>query len=153
MQWTADPPAAGFSTTARTWLPIGADYPTVNVASETADPNSLLNWNRTLIALRRANPALHDGGFVLLDPANPSVLTYVRTAPAGSKPILISLNFTAQPQTVHLDLAAAGIAAHGLKLLLASDDLAAFACKDCAQPPMTVDLTLPPYASLVAEVQ
>ena len=33
------------------------------------------------------------------------------------------------------------------------DDLAAFACKDCAQPPTTVNLTLPPYASLIAEVQ
>jgi len=80
----------------------------------------------------------------MLDDRNPAVLSYVRTAPAGAHPILVSLNFTAQPQTVHLDLTAAGIAAHGLKLLLASDDLAAFACKDCAQPPTTVNLTLPP---------
>jgi alpha-glucosidase len=153
MQWTPAPPAAGFSTTAHTWLPIGADYPTVNVQSETGDPDSLLTWTHRLIDLRRSYPALHDGGFLMLDEQNPSVLTYVRTAPAGQQPILISLNFTAQPQTVHLDLTAAGIAAHGLKLLLASDDLSAFACKDCTQPPMTVDLTLPPYASLIAEIQ
>src|ERR1035437_4225803 len=44
MQWNSTPPASGFSTNANTWLPIGADFPTVNVATETADPNSLLNW-------------------------------------------------------------------------------------------------------------
>ena len=153
MQWTPSPPAAGFSTTAHTWLPVGADYPTLNVATEIADPKSLLNWNRTLIALRRTNPTLHSGGVFMLDDQNPAVLSYVRTAPAGAHPILISLNFTAQPQTVHLDLTAAGIAAHGLKPLLASDHPSAFACKNCAQPAMTVDLTLPPYASIIAEVQ
>jgi alpha-glucosidase len=153
MQWTPKPPAAGFSTTAHTWLPVGADYPTVNVATEIADPKSLLNWNRTLIALRRTNLTLYDGGVFMLDNQNPAVLSYVRTAPAGAHPILISLNFTAHPQTVHLDLTTAGIAAHGLKPLLASDDPSAFACKDCAQSPLTVNLTLPPYASLIAEVQ
>ncbi len=45
MQWTAGP-QAGFSTNSHTWLPIPADAKTINVATETADPNSLLNWNK-----------------------------------------------------------------------------------------------------------
>jgi alpha-glucosidase len=148
MQWTPSPPAAGFSTNPHTWLPIGADYPSVNVATETANPNSLLNWNRTLIAIRARNAAVHDGGIVLLDPANPTVLSYVRTAPADSSahPIVVSLNFTAQPQTVHLNLTAAGIASTTAKPLLA----------DAASLQSLTTLTtftLPPYATLIAEVQ
>jgi alpha-glucosidase len=148
MQWNATPPDFGFSTAARTWLPLGADSPTVNVATETPDPNSLLNWNRSLIAIRRANPAVHSGSIVMLDPANPAVLSYVRIPPAGSNdhPIVVSLNFTAQHQIVHLDLKAAGIASTTAKPLLA----------DAASLQTLTTLTtftLPPYTTLIAEVQ
>jgi alpha-glucosidase len=153
MQWSGTEVDAGFSIAAQTWLPIGADAATINVATESSDPHSLLNWYSTLIALRRDKPALHDGGIVMLDTRNPSVLSYARTAAAVDKPIVVSVNMTAQPQTIHLDLAAAGITAHGIKLLLADVSAGDLACKDCGQPPMTVDFTLPPYASLVAEVQ
>src|SRR5579864_8303395 len=54
MQWDASP-QAGFSPNPRTWLPVTADYPRVNVRRELADPASLLNWYRPLIALRRSN--------------------------------------------------------------------------------------------------
>jgi alpha-glucosidase len=146
MQWTPDPPAAGFSTNPHTWLPLGSDYPTVNVQTETADPNSLLNWDHDLIAIRARNAVVHSGGFVLLDPTNPSVLSYARTAPAGGHPIVVSLNFTAQPQTVHLDLAPAGITSTAVKPLLCDDPT--------LQSTTTLTtFTLPPYASLVAEVQ
>jgi alpha-glucosidase len=146
MQWTSTPPASGFSTNAHTWLPIGDDFPTVNVATETADPNSLLNWTRSLIAIRRANPTVHDGGIVMLDTTNPAVLSYARTAPSGGHPIVVSVNFTNEPQTVHLDLAAAGITSTAAKPLLA----------DAASLQSLTNLAtfiLPPYASLVAEVQ
>jgi alpha-glucosidase len=155
MQWTPSPPSAGFSTNPHPWLPIGADYPTVNVRTETADPGSLLNWNRTLIAARAHNPTLHDGGFVMLDPTNPSVLSYARTALAGSNgqpgghPIVVSLNFTAQPQTVHLDLATltpAGITTTNARALLTD----ASSLQSIAT---LTTFTLPPYATLVAEIQ
>jgi alpha-glucosidase len=146
MQWTPSPPAAGFSTTAQTWLPVGDDYPNVNVVTETAGPNSLLNWYRTLTTIRRANPTVHDGGIVMLDTQNPSVLSYARTAPAGGHPIVVSLNFTAQPQTVHLDLTAAGITSTAARALL-------FDAAPLNSLTTLTTFTLPPYASLVAEVQ
>jgi alpha-glucosidase len=164
MQWTATPPDFGFSTSARTWLPLGADSPTVNVATEAADPNSLLNWNRTLIAIRARNPTMHDGGITMLDPTNPAVLSYVRMPPnpsvqcnvcvpdtpewraANAHPIVVSLNFTAQPQTVHLDLHAAGITSTSAKPLLA--DAATLQSRTAL-----TTFTLPPYATLIAEVQ
>jgi len=153
MQWTPGP-QAGFSTNLHTWLPIGDDYKTINTQTESTDPHSLLRWTENLTTLRRSNPALHDGGIIMLDNTNASVLSYIRTAPKGARPVLISLNMTAQPQTIHLDLAAmAGIAVHSLKSLFGTEDLSTFACKDCTQPAFTTDLTLPPYASFIAEVQ
>ena len=74
MQWDASNRQAGFSTNASTWLPVPASYTTVNVASELADADSLLNWHKQLIAMRRSNVALHDGGVIMLDVTNPSVL-------------------------------------------------------------------------------
>jgi glycosidase len=133
-------------------LPLGDDYPHVNVATETAAHDSLLNWNRDLIAIRARNPIVHSGGFMLLDAANPSVLSYVRTAPLGSNgqpaghAIVVSLNFTGQPQTVHLDLTPARIASTAAKCLLADDT-------SLNSLTTLTTFTLPPYASLVAEVQ
>jgi alpha-glucosidase len=145
MQW-ASGPQAGFSTNPHTWLPIGSDYKTVNVQTESADPDSLLHWSETLIALRRDNPAMHDGGIVMLDITNPSVLSYARTAPTGAHPLIISVNMTAQPQTIHLDLTAAGIKSTHIKTLL-TDAASLNAITDAT------NITLPPYASLVADAQ
>ena len=146
MQWCPTPPDACFSTNPHTWLPVGSDYPTLNVQTETAEANSLLNWNRTLIAIRRDNPTMHSGGITMLDPTNPSVLSYVRTNSGSGHAIVVSLNFTDKPQTVHLDLKPAGITSGKTKTLLADDA--------SLQSVTTVSsFTLPPYATLIAEVQ
>jgi alpha-glucosidase len=145
MQWSPLQPSASFSSSAHPWLPIGSDYPTVNVASETGQPDTLLTWTHNMIDLRRGYPALRDGGIVMLDPTNPSVLSYVRKAADGSA-ILVSLNFTAQYQTVHLDLAAAGAGNHYSWVHM--DDNVQFGPLYTLSP-----LTLPPYAALVTGVK
>jgi alpha-glucosidase len=118
MQWNTSP-QAGFSTSAHTWLPVTANYRTVNVQSESADPRSLLNWYRRLIALRRSNAALREGRTVMLDQANASVLSYARVTDGGSA-VIVSLNMSAQPQTVSLGLEAAGLRGSHLRTLLSS---------------------------------
>jgi alpha-glucosidase len=145
MQWTPGP-QAGFSTNPQTWLPVGADYKTVNVQTESSDPNSLLRWNETLIAIRRGNLTMRDGGIVMLDNTNPSVLSYVRTALPNSRPLLISLNMTAQTQTIHLNLTAAGIQSTHIKTLLADATTLNTATT-------TNTITLPPFTSLIAEIE
>jgi alpha-glucosidase len=119
MQWDASNAQAGFSANPHTWLPVTGNYRTVNVQSESADPASLLNWYRTLIALRRSRAALRDGRTVMLDRADSQVLTYARVAPGGET-ILVSLNMSAQPRTIRLGLAAAGVRGSQLETLLAS---------------------------------
>jgi alpha-glucosidase len=101
MQWDAGL-NAGFSTAAKTWLPVAADYKTVNVKVEAAEPHSLLKWNEELIALRRKNAALRDGSMAMLDETNPSVLSFIRKGPSGS--VVVVVNCTGSEQTVSLDV-------------------------------------------------
>jgi alpha-glucosidase len=92
MQWTPGP-QAGFSTNPQTWLPVAPDYKTVNVQTESGEAESLLEWNEKLIALRRENMALHDGGLTMLD-SGPNVLAYVRRA-AGAPTVMVVMNVSA----------------------------------------------------------
>ena len=66
MQWTAESPGAGF-TSGAPWRPPYEDYPTRNVAAGIADPNSLWNHYRALIALRNQHAALRTGEAVLVE--------------------------------------------------------------------------------------
>ena len=145
MQWTPGA-QAGFSTDPKTWLPIPASSATINVQTEADQPDSMLNWYKHLIALRRTNAALHNGGVVMLDTANPNVLSYVRTPPAGGRAVVVSLNMSAQPQTPSLDVTAAGLTPGKVKTLMA-DDASLKAVTDLKQ------VTLPPYGAWVGELQ
>jgi alpha-glucosidase len=145
MQWDATPPQAGFSTSATTWLPVASNYKTVNVQTELADPNSLLNWYKQLIEMRKKRDAVRDGGMVMLDTANQSVLSYVRTAPPGHHNIVVALNMTGQPQKIALDLKEAGIQQTATKTLLTNEPSLMGAT--------STSITLPPFASWVGEVQ
>ena len=146
MQWNNTNPQAGFSTDAKTWLPVPPNYLTLNVRSEESDPLSLLNWYRELITMRRDLPALHDGGEVMLDTTNSNVLTYLRTAPEGGKPVVVALNMSAEPQTISLDLVAAGLKGTYLRTIRSSDAVGA---------PMVdpKSIALPPFSSWVATVE
>jgi alpha-glucosidase len=145
MQWTPGLDA-GFSTAAKTWLPIPESYKTVNVETESGEPASLLNWNERLTRLRRDVPALHDGGVVMLDRTNTNVLSYLRTAPAGAAPVVVALNMSADSQTISLDLAAAGLKGSHVKTLLTDEP--------SLQGATTLtNVTLPPFSAWIATVE
>ena len=145
MQWTPGP-QAGFSTDAHTWLPVAPDYTTVNVETEAAMPDSLLNWYRNLMALRRSNPALHDGGIVMLNRDDADVLAYVRTAPGGASPVVVAMNMSGSPKTVSLSAKEAGVTASSAHTL---------ACTDPSLEGVhsLSSITLPPYSAWLASVQ
>ena len=146
MPWDASSAQAGFSSNPHTWLPVTADYRTVNVQTEAADPGSLLNWYRRLIALRRSNRALRSGRMVMLDSTNPSVLSYARVGDDGET-VVVSLNMSPRPQQVSLGLAQAGVRGSHLETLLSSP----------GPPPDSASAsrpqTLPAYAAWVAELR
>jgi len=75
MQWNAGP-GGGF-TAGTPWLPL-VDAETRNVATQAADPGSLLSLYRRLIAARRASPALARGTHRSIFGVAPEVLAWVR---------------------------------------------------------------------------
>ena len=77
MPWAADRPHAGFST-AEPWLPVDPRHVALAVDRQEADPSSVLNVTRRLVALRKAHPALTRGDMRLL-PAAPGLLSFERT--------------------------------------------------------------------------
>jgi alpha-glucosidase len=137
MQWDASNRQAGFSSNARTWLPVPSSYKRVNVQSELADPGSLLNWHQRLIALRRSNPALGAGEMRMLDVENTKVLSYGRVGKDGHV-VLVALNMSGEAQTVSLDTKST----KPLKTLMASP-------AGMVPPTSVTSITLPPFAAWV----
>jgi alpha-glucosidase len=101
MQWDATVNAGFTAATAKPWLPVPPNAATINVKAEEADPNSLFAWYQTLIRLKKTNPAFAHGDDTMLDTSNTNVLSWVRQAP-GVPPVVVTVNFTADPQTVNL---------------------------------------------------
>jgi alpha-glucosidase len=101
MQWERGP-SAGF-TTGTPWLPLAADADARNVAAQRSDPRSLLQLYRALLAVRRAEPALHAGEFERL-PAPPDVFAFERRA--GAARAWLALNFGDEPAELALPDAA-----------------------------------------------
>ncbi len=90
MQWDSTQ-NAGFSS-GTPWLPVNENYKTVNVAVEEEDPTSVLNHFRTLVTLRKENPALVYGAYTLLLPDHEKIYAYTREW-EGEK-MLVLLNFS-----------------------------------------------------------
>ncbi len=148
MQWTPGKDA-GFSTADHTWLPIPPSYVTVNVQTETPIRTSDFDYYKSIIALRRDNSTIRNGGFeTLYTSAEASVLAYLRTAPAGemkSGDVLVLLNFTGVPQTITFeDKSAARIGATARTL--ASN-------YEAAKKLELKSVTLPAYGAYVGEVK
>jgi maltose alpha-D-glucosyltransferase/alpha-amylase len=107
MQWT-DGPNAGFSTAPddALYAPVIDDevygYRRVNVAAQRADPDSLFNWIRRLIRVRKAHPVFGRGAFRFLLPQNEHILAYLRTS--EEETVLMVGNLAAVTQTALLDL-------------------------------------------------
>jgi len=140
MQWDASQ-QAGFSK-AVPWLPVPPSSTAINVEFEQKDPNSLLNWYKELIHLKKTVPALQDGANEMLDPTNTAVLSWVLKAP-GAQPVVVAANFTGQQQTV--DLSGVGPGQVHLHTLLMSPGSKA--------PASLQNVELVPFGVYIAELQ
>jgi len=80
--WDAGDAPNGF-TTGKPWLPVKPEQSVLNVASQNADPTSVLNFYRTMLAFRRQHPSLFDGEIEFLKAAEP-LLVFRRSAGADS---------------------------------------------------------------------
>jgi len=123
MQWNASPCAGFCDDSVQPWLPIGNDHATVNVATERADPASLLSWYRLLLGMRRDRAALHEGSLTMLDPPpGDDVVAYVREAP-GER-VLVYANLGAHAQSITVGTAHSVLAASCDRVSLSDAQLA-----------------------------
>ncbi len=103
MRWDATPVTAGF-TTADPWEALSGDPASTNVATESADPSSVLSTYRDLIQLRTANPALAHGDWRPVDSDNRAVNAYLRQADGETLLVVANLGPTLiQRPTLTLD--------------------------------------------------
>ena len=93
MHWTLGH-SAGF-TPGDVWETLQPDSLTANVAAQTSDPVSLLNWYRRLIHLRSSNSALGSGELVAVDASSSAVAAYLRRD--GTHVVLVIANLGTAP--------------------------------------------------------
>lgn len=94
MQWTSGK-NLGFSTVddaSKLYLPVDPDTNAPNVAAQEADPNSLLNKTRKLIALKHNEPALANYAEFVPIYAEENTYPFVYARAAGDEVVLVMLN-------------------------------------------------------------
>src|SRR5947208_15369191 len=114
MQWN-DSSNAGFSQ-AIPWLPVPPSYKTHNVAGELKDPDSILNFYKSVLTLRHKEPALLECEYVALNQNDSNVLSYLRRY--KDEAVLVVLNMSGSEQKVSFDLAGQGFASGKATTLL-----------------------------------
>ena len=73
MPWSRDNQAAGFSKE-KPWLPVDARHMDLTVSAQNGDPNSVLNFYREAITLRKNSQALRQGDIEFLPSASELLL-------------------------------------------------------------------------------
>jgi alpha-glucosidase len=145
MQWDTTR-NAGFSTAEKTWLPVPPSYRTRNVAVEEKDPNSILNFYKRLISLRRNQPALREGSYEALNRQDEHVLSWLRKNPQQGDSVIVALNMSAEPRKISLDLKSHGITQLTARPLLTSPG------RDTGAVPLS-EITLAPFGVFIGAVR
>jgi len=131
-QWNSNK-NAGF-TTGTPWINLNSNYKIINEEAEENDPNSVLNYFRKIVQLRKTNKTLVYGKYTLLDKNNPNIYAYIREM-NGNK-ILVLLNFSKDVAT-----AATGIDLSKEKILIGN------------YAKSSTNETLQPYEAVIWQLQ
>ncbi|KRL44284.1 glycoside hydrolase family 13 protein [Lacticaseibacillus manihotivorans] len=92
MQWS-DESNAGFCAAGVTpWIGLNANYQTINVAQQLQDKDSVYHFYQEMNALRKKLPIIVYGDYVLIDPEDEEVWTYLRNYENAQ--IKVIANFT-----------------------------------------------------------
>ena len=93
MQWSAEE-NAGF-TSGTPWFHVNENYREINVAAELADPDSILNFYKKAIALRKSLPVVQNGSYQ--DYYKNSNELYVYARETKEQKLLVICSFTDRP--------------------------------------------------------
>ena len=90
MQWD-NTDGSGF-TSGKPWQAVNADFPFVNVASQTGDKDSLLEYYRSFIQLRNEHSALRVGKTYVAESNSNKILSYLRASSDETLLVLINID-------------------------------------------------------------
>ena len=98
VQWDSSD-NAGF-TTGEPWFYVNPNYTEINVAAQENDPNSLLNFYRKAIKLRKALPVVRHGDYKLYYPL--SSIHYVYSRETADEKLLVVCSFSDEVTTLKI---------------------------------------------------
>lgn len=96
MQWD-ETDEAGF-TTGVPWMPVNPNYKRINAAAQIGDEDSVYNYYRKLISLRKEYPIIVNGDFELVGEDNADVFAYLRHW--KDQILWVACNFTDRMQKI-----------------------------------------------------
>lgn len=161
MQWSTGA-NAGFSSVTP-WEPVGPDYQTFNVASESNDPTSILAYYRELILIRNQHAALRVGSMDIVTSSNPGLYSILRvsqgsgSATSLNEAVLVLINVTNAPISQYvLSLAKSSLApgSYHLVPIMGSGptaDLTAASVGDFSQLQPVSEI--PAYGTVILQLQ
>ena len=97
-QWD-DSAYAGFSTV-EPWIMVNPNYKEINAKKQVDDPESVFNYYRKLIALRKEKEIIVYGTYDLLLPESEEIYMYTRTL--GEEKLLVVCNFSEKEVAVEI---------------------------------------------------
>ncbi|MNM13142.1 Oligo-1,6-glucosidase [compost metagenome] len=99
MHWSAD--ANGGFTTGTPWIGVNPNYPKINAERQLGDPDSVFQYYKRLIALRREFPVIQWGTYQVILEDDPYVYSYSRVM--DEQTLLVICNFSDQPRSFGWD--------------------------------------------------
>ena len=94
LQWDSSP-NGGF-TPGTPWMAVNPNYPQINAAAEAKDTNSILNYYKKIIRVRKNHLGLIHGSFTQVTPNDPQIFAYVRAG--GGEKLLVIMNYGNTPR-------------------------------------------------------
>ena len=95
VQWD-NSPNAGFTTSDTPWFHVNPNYGQINVAQQEEDEDSILNFYRKAVALRKSLSCVHNGNYIEHFKNSDKLYCYSRQN--GRQRILVVCSFSGKPQ-------------------------------------------------------
>jgi alpha-glucosidase len=109
MQWSGSPNGGFCPANVAPWLPVHPNYSaSINAREQLEAPDSMLNYYKRLIHVRKQNPALIEGEYKALHTTAKDYLAFLRYSDPATGPeqtILVVLNYSANHHRLRFNVA------------------------------------------------
>jgi len=118
MQWSNNPNGGFSPPNVKTWLPVNPNYNSgINVKDQLHNPDSLFNYYKHLLRIRKNTPALIEGDYLALHPKSTEYFSFLRIS--ENQTVLVCLNYS--DHSLDLDYSRVKeVKGHSLHLLFSS---------------------------------